>query len=396
LSRTALDEALVEGATELAEAAGASLTAIAYPHGRADERVADHARRAGWASGWSTAPRALTGADDDLLLPRLDVTGEDLPTLAARITVALLTALPSIRGGRHRQRARRPGEPMIAAVAGQSPGSRSRAVALAFARRTVPPRWQPVVRRLVRWPPVWPPVGLVRFGSLRTTVPFSRSFGFERGQPIDRFYIERFLRRQSGVGDYVTGDIRGRVLEIGESVYARRFGGWDPDRPTGPVTSVDVLDPSPGHPEATVVADLADAPHLPSDAYDCIICTQTLLLIYDVRAAMRTLHRILAPGGVLLLTVPGISQICQPDMALWGDHWRFTSLGVRRLAEEAFAAHDVTVETHGNVLAAAAFLYGLAASELRREELEAHDPDYQLLITLRAVKSPGPGARSAA
>ena len=96
-----------------------------------------------------------------------------------------------------------------------------------------------------------------------------------------------------------------------------------------------------------MVADLTHAPELPSDTYDCVICTQTLLLIYDVRAAVATLHRILKPGGTLLATVPGVSQICHPDMESWGDYWRFTSLSARRLFEEFLNPSDVTIDTYG-------------------------------------------------
>lgn len=48
------------------------------------------------------------------------------------------------------------------------------------------------------------------------------------------------------------------------------------------------------------------------------------------------------------------------------------------------------VESHGNVLAAKAFLMGLAAEELDWSELEHRDPLYQLLVTLRAAKPPAP------
>jgi SAM-dependent methyltransferase len=218
----------------------------------------------------------------------------------------------------------------------------------------------------------WPPVGFVRFGSLRRLQPISRVFGFDRGLCIDRYYIENFLSRYAE-------DIRGHVLEIGEDTYTRRFGG---DR----VARSDVLHVQEGNPKATVVADLTCADSIPSDTLDCIIFTQTLQFIYDVRAAIRHLYRILKPGGVLLATLPGISQISRYDMDRWGDYWRFTTLSARRLFEEIFPPGSVTVRAYGNVLAAVAFLHGLSAEELRREELDYHDPDYELIITVRTVK----------
>jgi SAM-dependent methyltransferase len=173
------------------------------------------------------------------------------------------------------------------------------------------------------------------------------------------------------------------VLEIGDDEYARRFGG-------DAVEAIDVLHAGEGNPQATIVADLTDAPQIADGSYDCVICTQTLLLVYDVRAAVATIARILRPGGTALVTLPGVSRICRAEAEEWGDFWRFTSMSARRLFEEAFDPAAVEVETHGNVLAATAQLHGIAASELDPAELDAHDPDFEVLIGVRAV-APRPG-----
>lgn len=212
------------------------------------------------------------------------------------------------------------------------------------------------------------------FDSLRRVTPISRDFGWDRGLPIDRYYIEKFLQKQSQ-------DIRGRVLEIQNNNYTHKFGGAQ-------VAQSDVLDIDEKNPQASIIADLTSAEQIPSDTFDCIVCTQTLLLIYDLRAAIRTLYRILKPNGVLLVTIPGGShKICRDEMQRVGDYWRFTSLSAQRLFEEAFQSGNVEVGTFGNVLTAIAFLHGLATRELRRDELEYHDPDYEVTITVRAVKS---------
>jgi hypothetical protein len=59
---------------------------------------------------------------------------------------------------------------------------------------------------------------------------------------------------------------------------------------------------------------------------------------------------------------------------------------VRRLFEAEFPARRLDIEAHGNVLAASTFLYGLAAEELDHGELNARDPDSQVIITIRAVR----------
>ena len=216
-----------------------------------------------------------------------------------------------------------------------------------------------------------PPVGAVRLGSLHRLTPFSYHFGFDRGQPIDRYYIENFL-------DCFSNDIRGRVLEIGDRSYTTRFGG-------NRVSQSDVLHVSKDNPQATIIGDLTDADHIASDAFDCIILTQTLHLIYDVGRAVRTLYRILKPGAVLLLTVPGITQISSDRWkTTW--YWSFTTQSAQRMFSDVFGDGNVSVNAYGNVLTATSFLYGMAAQELDAKALDWHDPNYQLLITVRAVK----------
>jgi hypothetical protein len=230
-------------------------------------------------------------------------------------------------------------------------------------------RW---LRRSQQRLTLWPPLGCVRYGNLRRLQPVSRAFGTDRGQCVDRHYIEAFL------GDN-RDCIRGRVLEIGDPEYTRKFGG-------SAVTRSDVLHAVSGNPQATLVGDLATGEGIPENAFDCMILTQTFLCIYDVKAAVRNAYRALKPKGVLLVTIPGISQISRYDMDRWGDFWRFTDASSRRLFGEVFGESNVDVHTHGNVLVACAFLQGISAGELTQEELDYRDPDYQVTITVRAMK----------
>ena len=219
-----------------------------------------------------------------------------------------------------------------------------------------------------------PPVGRVEWGDFRQLDPISRQWGGDRGLPVDRYYIEKFLQSRAG-------DIGGRVLGVGGDVYTRRFGDERVER-------ADVVVGPPGDRSATFVADFADAPQLPSDAFDCIICTQTLQLIAELPAAVATLHRILAPGGVLLATVPGISQLYRDREGRWDDLWRFTEKGFQWLLASTFSPTAGEVEAHGNVLSAVSFLEGLSADELTAAELDHQDPYYPVLIAARAVKEP--------
>lgn len=216
-----------------------------------------------------------------------------------------------------------------------------------------------------------PPLGHVRLGDLTRTTPISRDFGFDRGLPIDRHYVEDFLSRHAS-------DIAGRVLEIGDDAYTRQFGG-------AKVTKRDVLHVHTGNPHATFVGDLTGATVLPPDTFDCMVLTQTLHLIYDFRLAVERIHRALKPDGVLLLTVPGITPI---DRGEWGASWfwSFTPAAVARLFGDVFGRNEITVEHYGNVFAATAFLQGLAVEEIRLRDLAPVDEAYPVIVAVHARK----------
>jgi len=212
----------------------------------------------------------------------------------------------------------------------------------------------------------------VSFNDRERNKPVSAVFGVDRGTPIDRYYVETFLRKNAYL-------IRGRLLEVGDSSYSRRFAG-------GKAESFEVLHAAPENKTATIVGDLTDTKTLPQNSFDCFICTQTFNFIFEVDKAVEGAYYLLKPGGVLLATVAGISQISRYDMDRWGDYWRFTTASVQKLFEPVFE-EGVEIESFGNVLAATAFLQGISVEDLPdRALLDDNDPDYQLLISIVARK----------
>lgn len=235
-------------------------------------------------------------------------------------------------------------------------------------RELLPKTWR---RKLVRWSRR-PRIGSVNWGDLRRLKPFSRVWGGDRGLPIDRYYIEKFLAANAS-------SICGTVLEIGDDGYSRRFGGES-------VGTCEILSSDGDGEGVTWQSDLADAIEIPEDRFDCIVLTQTLQFVPDATAAIETLYRILAPGGILLLTVPGISHSTKADSRRWADYWRFTPNSVRWLLAKQFSDERLEVDFAGNVMACTAFLYGLATDELEVAELDYRDLHYPLIVTARAQK----------
>jgi glycosyltransferase involved in cell wall biosynthesis len=216
-----------------------------------------------------------------------------------------------------------------------------------------------------------PRVGNIDRGDFDRVRPFSTDFGFDRGGAIDRYYIENFIRENANV-------VCGNVLEIGDNEYTLKFG-------QNSVKQSDILHVDQSNSKATYVGDITHVPEIPTGYFDCIIFTQTLHLIYDYRSALQTCYRILKPGGSLLLTVPGISQI---DKGMWKDYWlwSFSATAMRKLMAETFNGSTVDIKSYGNVYVATSFLYGMGLPEIRKEKLDHHDPSYQLIISVKAVK----------
>jgi GT2 family glycosyltransferase/SAM-dependent methyltransferase len=249
-----------------------------------------------------------------------------------------------------------------------APFSTVAGIAWQAARRHLP---RPLVDRLRGLLHRQAPLGGIDMGDLRRTRPISKHFGYDRGTPIDRYYVEKFL-------DRCAADITGRVLEIGDDSYSRQFGSK--------IDRQDIMHGAPGNPKATIVGDLSQPGTLPEAAFDCLVIMHTLQLIYDVPAAVREMWRALRPGGIALVTIPGIGAAEQGEFP---QYWSFSGLAAMRLFADVFGEENVQVEAFGNVSAATCFLQGLAVEEAERSWLEGSDPRYPILVGIRARRPAG-------
>lgn len=229
-------------------------------------------------------------------------------------------------------------------------------------KQLIGPRWTTRLRCLVRGKE-WP-----RWGNLRRVRPFSDQFGFDRGIPVDRYYLHRFLDAHRAL-------VRGDVLEIQTTGYARRYG-----HDLGRVDSVDI---EPAF-QPTYLCDLARSGEvLPSSSYDCFLLPNTLQHLREPEAALAHALRVLRPGGVILASSAGLLPLTGDAP----DYWRLSEAGWRELAGRVWAGCDVRVESHGNCLVATAAMLGLALEELSPAELETRDPRYPVLLTVRCIKA---------
>ena len=202
---------------------------------------------------------------------------------------------------------------------------------------------------------------------ISTTQPVSRLFGFDRGVPIDRYYIEKFLSASVASVNEVL-----HTLEVGDDEYSKKFF---------PQATHDILDFSAG-------MDLTKKETLQQNKYDVFICTQVLNFIYDVKTAVAGARYLLKDGGSMLATVAAnISPISRYDMERWGHFWGFTYLGIGRIFAEVFGDENTKIIPFGNSMSATAFVQGMALQDLPKIELmDVSDSDYSITIGVVAVK----------
>lgn len=225
-------------------------------------------------------------------------------------------------------------------------------------KRLVGPRLIAKARCIVRGYP------LPRWGNLRRTTPFSSTYGFERGTPVDRYYLHRFFDAHRAL---ITGD----VLEVQTNSYTRRFG-----HDLGRVASFDIVPLF----EPTYLCDLAHSEAiLPSAAFDCVLLPNTLQHLRELDACLANILRVVRPGGAILASAAGLLPLTGdvPDL------WRFSPDGWREKLTQAWHGTDLEVVGHGNCLSAVASQFGLALEELTDTELNVDDPRYPVLTTIR-------------
>ena len=202
------------------------------------------------------------------------------------------------------------------------------------------------------------------------TKPVSTVFGLDRGTPIDRFYIEQFLQHNSA-------RITGTCIEIAENTYTKKYGKS--------VSKSLILHVKQSN-NTDIIGDLQTGEGIPTEIADCFIMTQTLSFIYDLKATIKHSLQMLKPGGCLLITNPGITQLSRYDYDRWGQYWSFTDMSIRKLFEEFVPAENIKTFTYGNVKTASCFLYGLSLEDLSLKDLQYNDPNYQLVIAAVITK----------
>lgn len=212
---------------------------------------------------------------------------------------------------------------------------------------------------------VSPAIGAIEWGDFRKTFPMCHACGFTRGTPIDRYYLQKFVRE---INDQVVGD----VLEIGAVPKDKEFYDFS-DRKSYKVLN---LEPGIG---VNLVGDAHDLTLIETESVDSVIIFNVLEHCYAPWQVLQNIHTWLKPGGKCFCLVPNAQRLHDRP----ADYWRPLPDGISLLFK-GFSQKQMYV--YGNPLSVIAIFHGLATEELTTEELDAFHPDYPVLTCIVAEK----------
>ena len=222
-----------------------------------------------------------------------------------------------------------------------------------------------VVTDLVRAGALSPRPGTVRFGDFGRLWPFSQRFGFDRGAPVDRYYLQQFVRSIRPI-------VRGRCLEIGGSLKNNWFYRFDVDE-------FRTLELEQSKRADDLVGDAADPGVLDPASWDSILAFHVLEHCPNPFAVVSNMCAWLKAGGHACIVVPCAQRVHNHP----GDYWRFMPDGLRVLFRDF---SEVDVSTYGNPLTVVSNYVGLSHTELVAEDMDAVHPDYPVLACVVARK----------
>lgn len=200
--------------------------------------------------------------------------------------------------------------------------------------------------------------------------PLDQTFGIDRGQAVDRLYIEKFIEKHKE-------DIHGVVMEIQDNRYMQRFGEKRIEKEI-------ILHVEGG--KNCIKGNFATGEGLEESMVDCLICTQTLQYIYDLKNTAKNIYKILKRNGTALITVPGIKPLCIYHQEHWGEYWSFTKQSIYQMFVDEFGKENIEVSSYGNVKVAMAYLYGLCVEDLAKEDFYFNDENFPFIVTARLQK----------
>ena len=202
--------------------------------------------------------------------------------------------------------------------------------------------------------------------TLRSIKKHSEKFGFDRGTPIDRYYIDHFLKNLNLENNF------NRSLEFGEILYSDSFKVKEkyflshPEYETRDIASNQIL------------FDLNSEHSYEGTKFDLILSTNVINFTKNPFVSIKHHIDMLNSRGTLVLTVSASMPISKFDAERWGDYWRFTPDGLNQLLRTLNCEYHI--KSFGSFVTSIAFLCGLSAEEIDATDLNKNDDSYPIVV----------------
>lgn len=223
-----------------------------------------------------------------------------------------------------------------------------------------------VVRRIYRHGLLTIPFGAIEYSDFKRYAPLCHDYGYSRGTPIDRYYLEQFIRE---IRSYVVG----YTLEIGGSRENQYLYGFTN------AMSYKTMDMH-QKPEVDITGDIHDPNSLGSNSFDSIILFNVLEHCEKPWIVVENIYNWLTKRGSVFCMVPNSQRIHRDPK----DYWRILPDGMRSL----FAKFPIKqLYLYGNPITTIATMMGVAAEELSSEELNSFNSEYLVATCIYACKA---------
>ena len=202
--------------------------------------------------------------------------------------------------------------------------------------------------------------------TLKSIKIYSEKFGFDRGTPIDRYYINTFLENLKLENSF------NRSLEFGEIHYSDRFKVKEKYFLSHPAYETRAIS------SKQISFDLNSAHNYDGIKFDLILSTNVINFTKNPFVSIKHHMDMLNSGGTLVLTASASMPISKFDAERWGDYWRIAPDGLNQLLRTLNCEYDI--HSFGSFVTSIAFLCGLSAEEVDPLDLNENDDRYPIIV----------------
>lgn len=218
-----------------------------------------------------------------------------------------------------------------------------------------------------------------RFINPHNKIPLTRNFGFYRGTPIDRYFINKWIY------DFLD------EIDSGNKLKGIEIGGFDYLKYNSKKYLANELVPKRELKKSkdSLCINLNEPINKDfklKEKYDFVICTQVLHVLENDINGLRIIYKLLKKGGLIIGSTAGtINPISIYDYKRWGCYRGYSDQGLKSILEKT--GFECQIETFGNFALAYEILNGAVVEDIDQSLFKENDEIFQILHLFKAYKN---------